>query len=131
MSYLTHTHTKHDPHDPIDIIMVNNEGYLIHKAKKLCIKESRILVFLKEYKLTVRNGERVYYKDLSKQLIERAFQKTNVEYKTANARLNRKIMKSWDKRFKIKFEQNGLDNTTDIIYVANILRRRFKKSRNK
>ena len=54
MSFLTHTHKKNDPYGPIDIIMVDNEGYLIHKAKKLCIKESRILVFLKEFRLTVK-----------------------------------------------------------------------------
>ena len=129
MSFLTHIYTKHDPYGPIDVIMVDGEGFLIHKAKKICIKESKILAFLKEFKLTVKNGVWVYYSDLSKQLIERAFQRTHAEYKTSNARLNRKITKSWNKLYKFKFERTWPDATTDIMYVGNILKRRFKRAR--
>ena len=38
-------------------------------------------------------------------------------------------MKSWDKRYKFKFDQSEPGVTTDIMYVRNILRRRFKDTR--
>ena len=69
---------------------------------------------------------KIYYKDLSSNLLSEAFKRTQLEYKPFNARLNRKVSKRWGLSFHKNDNTNVEKDGCSKVIAANILSRKLK-----